>query len=214
MREFSRTLAAVAAVAALAAGGAACSSDLEEPGAEPVNSVIPATESASETATTATETTAAETTTVAAETTSEKPDDGTSSHDRVKNNDGYITHVGLGEAHQEASFPACDGRYILIVDSVVDEGDYEATFDRLAKAVMIADPAGKEFTVPGQCDSLRPSVNGNAIYPIYLDFGSDKEAACRAKSTYGGNVRPLIDGEFPDASAVDVDEARLALDPC
>lgn len=209
MRAFSRTLAAVAAVAALAAGGAACSSNLEEPEPEAVNSVIPETESASQTATTATETT-----TVAAETTSEKPDDGAYSYDRVKNNDGYITNVGLGEAGKEASFPACDGRYILIVDSVIDEGDERATFDRLVQVVMFADPEGKEFTVPGHCDSLRKSVDGKDIYPIYLDFGSDKDAACRAKSTYGGNVRPLVDGSFPDASAAGVDEARLALDPC
>ncbi len=213
MRAFSRTLAAAAAVAALAAGSAACSSNLEEPGPEAVNSVIPESgseeSSASETTTTATETT-----TVAAETTSEEPDDGTYSYDRVKNNDGYITNVGLGEAGKDASFPACDGRYILIVDSVIDEGDEKATFDRLVQAVMFADPEGKEFTVPGQCDSLRASVDGNDIYPIYLDFGSDKDAACRAKSTYGGNVRPLVDGSFPDASAADVDEARLALDPC
>lgn len=212
MRAFSRTLAAAAAVAALATGSAACSSNLEEPGPEAVNSVIPETKSASSAS--ETPTVATETTTVAAETTSEEPDDGTYSYDRVKNNDGYITNVGLGEAGKDASFPACDGRYILIVDSVIDEGDEKATFDRLVQAVMFADPEGKEFTVPGQCDSLRKSVDGNDIYPIYLDFGSDKDAACRAKSTYGGNVRPLVDGSFPDASAADVDEGRLALDPC
>lgn len=213
MRAFSRTLGAVAAAAALATGTAACSSNLEEPGPEAVNSVIPETEP-SEPSSSETTTTATETTTVAAETTSEKPDDGAYSYDRVKNNDGYITKVGLGEAGKEASFPACDGRYILIVDSVIDEGDEKATFDRLVQAVMFADPEGKEFTVPGHCDSLRKSVDGKDIYPIYLDFGSDKDAACRAKSTYGGNVRPLVDGSFPDASAADVDEARLALDPC
>lgn len=140
-------------------------------------------------------------------------DDGYS-YDRIKNSDGHFVSVGLGEAATDASFPACDGRYILIVNSVIDKGNDQETFSQLAEAVMLAGPPGAEFTVPGQCDSLRKSVHGNDIYPVYLDFGSDKAAACRAKATYGGNVRPLVNGLFPDASAADVDEARLALDPC
>lgn len=144
----------------------------------------------------------------------ESADDSGYSYDRVKNSDGYIVDVGLGEAGKKASFPACDGRYILIVDSVIAKGDDGTTFNDLARAVLTEGPSGKEFTVPGQCDSLRKSVHGNDIYPVYLDFGSDKAAACRAKSAYGGNVRPLISGNFPDASNSDVDEARLALDPC
>ncbi|WKK62149.1 hypothetical protein QYQ98_04585 [Corynebacterium sp. P3-F1] len=131
-----------------------------------------------------------------------------------RNSDGYIVEVGLGEAGQKASFPACDGRYILLLDSVVDSGDGLDTFYELAEAVLHANPSGKEFTVPGQCDSLRKSVHGNDIYPVYLDFGSDMAAACRAKSTYGGSVRPLKNGSFPDASDSDVDEVRGALDPC
>ncbi len=218
MRSFSRTLAAVSAVAGLAASSAACSSNIEEPEPEAVNSVISSaraeesTESPEESTTETT--TSSEKPPAAATTATETTAKQSSGEPNADDDERYITEVGLGEAGKKASFPACDGRYILIVDSVVDEGDREETFDKLVQAVMYADPEGKEFTVPGQCGSLRKSVHGNDIYPIYLDFGADKDAACRAKSTYGGNVRPLTDGSFPDASRADVDEARLALDPC
>lgn len=132
-------------------------------------------------------------------------------------NSKYITYVGAGEAVFEASYPKCDGRYILIVDSIVDDPSLGDTFNRLTEAVAFIGPdglEGKKFTVPGQCDSLRKQVDGHDIYPVYLDFGSDKSAACAAKSRYGGNVRPLIDGNFAPANNQSVDEARLALDPC
>ncbi len=126
----------------------------------------------------------------------------------------YITQVGLGEAGMNASFPDCDGRLILILDSVVDDPSLGDTQDRLAQAALLDKPFGKEFTVPGQCASLRKQVDGHDIYPVYLDFGKDKSAACSAKSRYGGNVRPLIDGDFASGNNQSVDEARLALDPC
>lgn len=220
MRAFSRTVASILAVLTLAGGATACSrGNLDEPN---MTSVASPTTS-EETSSSANATTDGDTATEASSETSqsekrskkkESSDDGGYSYDRVKDNDGYITNVGLGEAGQEASYPACDGRYILIVDSIIATGSDQDTFNRLAQAVLYADPSGKEFTVPGQCDSLRKTYHGNDVYPIYLDFGSDKAAACRAKSTYGGNVRPLIDGDFDDASSQDVDHARMALDPC
>lgn len=231
MRAFSRTAASITAVLILTAGSAACSNgNLDEPSLTAVSTMAkegkePATDSA-EASTSADagskETKEEPTASKSPEASESKPDskkkesadDSGYSYDRVKNSDGYIVDVGLGEAGKKASFPACDGRYILIVDSVIAKGDDGTTFNDLARAVLTDGPSGKEFTVPGQCDSLRKSVHGNDIYPVYLDFGSDKAAACRAKSTYGGNVRPLISGSFPDASNSDVDEARLALDPC
>ena len=229
MRAFPRTVASILAAITLAAGAAACSrGSLDEPNMTSVSSTADAEADSGDSGEGDSDDEkensddAKEDSDVASESLNdgsssknkESAGNGGYSYDRVKNADGYFVNVELGEAGQKASFPACDGRYILIVDSVIDEGDDQQTFDRLAKAVMFADPAGKEFTVPGRCDSLRKSVHGNDIYPIYLDFGSDKAAACRAKSTYGGNVRPLISGSFPDASASDVDEARGALDPC
>ena len=110
----------------------------------------------------------------------------------------YIPYVGLGESTPEyAAEPACDGRGILIVDSVIDYGDRADTFYRLAVEVLTADPTGKsrQYTFPGQCPSLRKQVDGNDIYPVYLDFGSDTQALCRAKSEFGGNARVLSDSE-------------------
>lgn len=106
----------------------------------------------------------------------------------------YIPYVGMGETTPEyAAEPACDGRGILIVDSIIDYGDRADTVHRLAVEVLTADPTGKsrQYTFPGQCPSLRAQVNGNDIYPVYLDFGQDTEALCRARANYGGDARVL-----------------------
>ena len=65
--------------------------------------------------------------------------------------------------------------------------------------MLVGEPFGKEFTVPGQCSSLRKSVDGNLIYPVYLDFGFDEAAMCVAKARHGGNARTLNnDADFHD----------------
>lgn len=114
----------------------------------------------------------------------------------------YIPYVGLGEmVPKYASHPACDGRGILILDSIIDYGDRSDTFHRLALAALEADPSGKtrEYTTPGQCGSLRAQVDGNDIYPVYLDYGHDTTALCAAKANYGGNARLLNNsGEYVD----------------
>lgn len=108
-------------------------------------------------------------------------------------NSGAITSVGLGEAHEDASYPACDGRNILILESVVNYGNREETQFKIAQQVLMQHPSSLpvRFTVPGQCPSLRAQLDGNDIYPIYLDFGSDVNSMCVAKSKYGGNGRVL-----------------------
>lgn len=111
---------------------------------------------------------------------------------------GYIPYVGLGESTPKyASQPACDGRGILIVDSIVDYGDRDDTQRRIAFEALTADPSGKtrEYTFPGQCPSLRKQLDGHDIYPVYLDYGSDTDALCRAKANYGGNARVLSNRE-------------------
>lgn len=98
---------------------------------------------------------------------------------------------------QSSENVACDGRYILIVQSVIDSGNREATKSEIGSALN--EHSGSVFTAPGNCSSLRKSVNGSDIYPIYIDFGSDVESACRAKSVRGGNVRTLnTTGDFSD----------------
>ena len=68
---------------------------------------------------------------------------------------------------------------------------------RIAFGALAADPTGRtrEYTYPGQCPSLRKQVDGNDIYPIYVDFGQDTEALCRAKAQFGGNARVLSQRE-------------------
>ena len=110
----------------------------------------------------------------------------------------YIPYVGMGETTPEyAAEPACDGRGILIVDSIVDYGDRDDTQRRIAFEALTADPSGKtrEYTFPGQCPSLRKQLDGHDIYPVYLDYGSDTDALCRAKANYGGNARVLSNRE-------------------
>lgn len=106
-------------------------------------------------------------------------------------NSPYITVVGMGEAGEQASYPQCDGRSILILDSIID--NTSDTQFRIAQQVLTQDPTGvdRKFTVPGQCPSLRAQVDGSDIYPVYLDFGTDTNAMCAAKAKYGGNGRIL-----------------------
>ena len=55
----------------------------------------------------------------------------------------------------------------------------------------MAHDADLEFTLPGQCSSLRASVDGQDVYPIYYDFGLDEQAMCEAKAVHGGTARTL-----------------------
>lgn len=114
---------------------------------------------------------------------------------------GIIMSAGLGEASEDASFPACDGRNILILDSVIDHGNDGGAMNDIAQQVLMQHPSGRpvRFTVPGQCPSLRAQLDGNNIYPVYIDFGADTSAMCQAKATYGGNGRVLSNrAEFVD----------------
>ncbi|QYH19226.1 hypothetical protein JKI95_08425 [Corynebacterium aquatimens] len=114
---------------------------------------------------------------------------------------GIILSAGLGEAGEDASYPACDGRTILILDSVIDQGNDGGAMNDIARQVLIQHPSGQpvRFTVPGQCPSLRAQVDGNNVYPIYIDYGTNTSAACQAKATYGGNARVLSNrAEFVD----------------
>lgn len=114
---------------------------------------------------------------------------------------GIIVSAGLGEAGEDASYPPCDGRNILILDSVIDHGNSGGAMDDIAQQVLMQHPSGMDvrFMVPGHCPSLRAQLDGSNIYPIYLDFGQDAQAMCRAKAAYGGNGRVLSNAaEFVD----------------
>lgn len=113
--------------------------------------------------------------------------------------DGIITEVKWEGFARSISIPACDGRNILILHSVIDEGDLGYTHSELSSNVAYGGGGNAEYTYPGQCPSLRSHVDGKRIYPVYLDFGSDVNGMCAAKAKYGGNGRVLSNtAEFVD----------------
>ncbi|WP_273352626.1 hypothetical protein [Corynebacterium resistens] len=82
----------------------------------------------------------------------------------------------------------CDGRYVVIVDSVlVYPGQDPGPF---VNASLAANP-GAKATSPGACGSLRASVDGADVYPVYRDYGSDRAGACAAEARGEGNARKL-----------------------
>lgn len=85
-----------------------------------------------------------------------------------------------------ASAPPCDGRGILILDSYV-----EGPNPQQGIADLLDTHPGAEFATPGQCPSLRASLDGARVYPIYADHGHNTAALCRDKAARGGNARLL-----------------------
>lgn len=98
--------------------------------------------------------------------------------------------------HLTAAEPACDGRNILIAESVIVHPGEDA--DVLISEALSRHPRA-QFTNPGHCSSLRPQAEGGDVYPIYYDFGRDTEAMCARKASLGGNGRTLNnDVDFTD----------------
>lgn len=116
-----------------------------------------------------------------------------------RDSDGVIVEANFEGLTRQISTPACDGRGILILDSVIDEGDVGYTHSQISFDVAYLGDGYAEFTYPGQCASLRKQVDGKNIYPIYMDYGHDTDALCAAKANYGGNARLLNNsGEYVD----------------
>ena len=106
---------------------------------------------------------------------------------------GYIGASGLvsgvrtaSGALVTASVPPCDGRGILILESYV-----ESSGPQEGIAALLDRHPGAEFAMPGRCPSLRGSLDGARVYPIYTDHGHDTVALCRDKAARGGNARLL-----------------------
>ncbi len=127
------------------------------------------------------------------------PDDTAKSNqaDSSSNTDsnGYISSVTVSGRTVRASSPACDGRNIVIKDSIVDTNK-DSTAGDISRA--LAANSGSEFMTPGHCSSLRGQLNGDDIYPVYEDFGSDRSAMCQeAGSRSNWYPRTLNDrGDF------------------
>lgn len=101
---------------------------------------------------------------------------------------GIIREVSAGGRTVRASAPACDSRGIRIMESVVVQPGVDT---RRAIADALAAYPGSEFTVPGQCPSLRARIDGADVYAVYIDYGHDTSALCSAVASGGGNARVL-----------------------
>lgn len=90
----------------------------------------------------------------------------------------------------------CDGRYILIVESVL-VGPGENLFDKAAAGQQKW--PGSSVTSGSACSSMRSTVDGKDVYAIYYDAGHSVDKVCALKAKYGGNARSMNNaGDFSD----------------
>lgn len=83
--------------------------------------------------------------------------------------------------------PECDGRGVLIVQSVMgNSGDVAGEIN-----AALANNPGAVVYPPGVCPSIRGEVGGAAIYAVVQDFGTDYDALCSAEATAGGDENAL-----------------------
>jgi hypothetical protein len=101
--------------------------------------------------------------------------------------DGYISAVQTSRGTIVPASMACDGHYVVIVQSVLG-GDNLSTRQELARA--LEQDSRLQYATPGLCPSLRPSKDGQDVYAVYFDTDSAAEA-CSLKGQWGGNVRAL-----------------------
>ena len=82
----------------------------------------------------------------------------------------------------------CDGRYILIVDSLlVPYGESpQSEINRVE-----AHYAGVKIMPGTTCSSLRSEHEGKQVYAAYYDAGHSVDEVCKLKARYGGNARSL-----------------------
>ena len=82
----------------------------------------------------------------------------------------------------------CDGRYILIVDSLlVPYGESpQSEIDRVKSHY-----AGVNIMPGTACSSLRSEHEGKQVYAAYYDAGHSVDEVCKLKARYGGNARSL-----------------------
>lgn len=109
---------------------------------------------------------------------------------------GFVTEVRSGGRTVQASAPACDGRGVLILESVVEQSGVDTAG---AIGAALGRYPDARFTTPGHCPSLRASLNGADVYAIFVDHGGDTSALCADKASRGGNARVLSDrNEYVD----------------
>ena len=105
-------------------------------------------------------------------------------HPNNNNSGGTITSVSVNGSTRSIRNVTCDGDYVLIVQLVIDQpgGD---TKSKLRSA--LASNSDAYYTYPGACPSLRKKdSNGNLVYPVLVDYGTDRDAVCEAASRTSG----------------------------
>ena len=106
---------------------------------------------------------------------------------------GYPLVPGVPESAQVV--PECDGRGVLIVQSVMgNSGDVAGEIN----AALASNPDAVVYP-PGVCPSIRGEVGGAEIHPVVQDYGNDYEALCSAESRAGGNEN-LLNARLLDRS--------------
>lgn len=102
----------------------------------------------------------------------------------------------IDEMPDDSAGPRCDGRYILIAESVM----VPLGSDPHPELSRVQGNYPGSHTMSGKaCSSLRGQVDGNDVYAVYFDAGHSVEKVCELKAQYGGNARSLNnDADFSD----------------
>lgn len=103
---------------------------------------------------------------------------------------GALTSVPVAGGAEEVSSLPCDGRYVLITASILDNTPDPA--GQISAALAMA-PGDSMYLMPVACPSLRGFYQGGNVYPVLIDYGFDAAAVCYAARRGGGNARILSD---------------------
>ncbi|EEI62387.1 hypothetical protein [Corynebacterium glucuronolyticum] len=98
------------------------------------------------------------------------------------------TPTTTSPAPDRAGMSCAGGRYILIVESVLVYPGQDAGSE--VQAGLSRHP-GAQATSPGACPSLRAHYDGADVYPIFINYGSDRAGVCAAQARGEGNAREL-----------------------
>lgn len=92
--------------------------------------------------------------------------------------------------------PQCDGRWILIAESVLVPAGQDP--DGYTSAALQKWPGAS--VIPARtCSSMHASYEGQDVYAVYYDAGHSVSEVCALKAKYGGNARSLNNaGDFSD----------------
>ena len=82
----------------------------------------------------------------------------------------------------------CDGRYILIVESVIVPLGGNPDLKTLP---VQQEYPGSKVVNGSACSSIQGNVDGDYTYAVYFDAGHDRKEVCRLKAKYGGDARSL-----------------------